>query len=405
MTLPPRRQVRPEVLLALLKLGGEARARDVRPIVTAAFPEITPEDRARRKQDNSSLWENRIDFARQDLADDGMIDSPARGIWALSEAGRAEAERLASAGASVAEADGPYADDDSEAEEEERRSAGATVSIVPTDAERIAAELVSSATDSAAPARLEAAVADALRFLGFEAEEFGGAGRTDVFAVAELGVDRYTIVLDAKSTASGKVNDHQIDWDSIVDHREREHADYSCIVGPGFAAGNLRERAGRHASRLLDTGQLAQIVRIHAASPLSLKELERLFDAAIETTTALRDLETASSERARRRRLPLKLMQIIDTFNKDKPTAILAKPEPLWGVLLHAGDADGKGATLEEVEAALALLVTHGILRRSNGEGYVSQTSLSGARQMLDAAPAEPSSDDDPAGRQAARAI
>ena len=412
MTLPKRREIHPELLRALLELGGEAQMRDVIPVVTEAFPQITNEDLGLLRKRGDSLWKNRVQWARLDLAYAGKIASPAKGIWALTDAGRAEAEALEAAVLGVAEP--PAADyegdphDESDEEEEQATSEQAMpeIAILPTDAERIAAELSDAAIDSKAPARLETAVADGLRFLGFEAEQLGGAGRTDVFAVAELGVDRYTVVLDAKSTASGKVNDHQIDWDSIVDHREQERADYSCIVGPGFAAGNLRERAGRHATRLLATGQLAQIVRTHAASPLSLKDLERLFDATVETTTALRDLETASSERARRRRLPLKLLRIIDSFNRTKPTAVLAKPEPLWGILLHTDDADGKGATLEEVESALALLETLGVLRRSNGEGYVSQTSLNGAKQMLDAAPADESPpSDDPAEEQDARAI
>lgn len=395
MALPHRRQVQAQVLLALLQLGGEARPRDVHRLVTDAFPEITLEDLARRKKSGSSLWKNRIDFARQDLADAGKIDSPARGIWALSEAGRAEAERLASSDSAVAEPSGEYGDEAPGTEEEEEDDVAAPVRVVPTNSERITSELISSATDSVAPARLEAAAADALACLGFDAEQLGGSGRTDVFAAAELGVDRYSIVLDAKSTASGRVNDHQIDWESIAEHREREHADYACIVGPDFATGNIRERAAKYATRLLTAAQLAQVVRMHAASPLSLKELERLFDASAEIATVLRDLQSASSERARRRRLPLKLMHIIDSFNRTKPAAVLAKPEPLWGILLHTDDADGKGATLEEVEAALSLLETHGILRRSNGEGYVSQTSLAGAKQMLDAVPSDPPPNDE----------
>lgn len=409
MTLPKRREVHPELLRALLELGGEARPRDVIPVVTDAFPQITREDLGLLRKKGDSLWKNRVQWARQDLAYAGKIASPARGVWALTDTGRAEAEMLGAAALSVAEPPAAsYEDDPRDEHDEEEEPAMPEIAILPTDAERIAAELSDAAIDSQAPARLETAVADALSFLGFEAEQIGGSGHTDVFAVAELGVDRYTIVLDAKSTASGKVNDHQIDWDSISDHREQEHADYSCIVGPDFAAGNLRERAGRHATRLLATGQLAQIIRIHAASPLSLKELERLFDASVETTTALRDLETASSERARRRRLPLKLLQIIDSFNRTKPTAVLAKPEPLWGILLHTDDADGKGATLEEVEAALALLETFGILRRSNGEGYVSQTSLPGAKRILETGPPdEPRADGPPeaAGEDAASAI
>ena len=400
MTLPSRREIQPEVLRALLDLGGEGRPRDVIPIVTSAFPQITTEDLARLRKNGDSLWDNRVQWARQDLVDDGKVTSPVRGVWALSDAGRAEAEALRPLSTGVSDTSSEYEPDknDPDADDEDETAAPPAVAILPTDSERIAAELPYAAVDSAAPARLEAAVADALAYLGFAAEQLGGSGRTDVFAAAELGVDRYSIVLDAKSTSSGRVNDHQIDWESIAEHREREHADYACIVGSDFATGNIRERAAKYAARLLTAEQLAQVVRTHAASPLSLKELERLFDASAEIATVLRDLQSASSERARRRRLPLKLMRIIDNFNRTKPAAVLAKPEPLWGILLHTDDADGKGATLEEVEAALHLLETHGILRRSNGEGYVSQTSLAGAQQMLGAAQTDPSRGDESPG-------
>ena len=411
MTLPTRNEIGPELLRALLKLGGTAPPRVVIPHVTAAFPQITTDDLALTVKNGSSAWRNRVYWARQDMIETGKMSSPRKGVWALTEQGRAEAIALGDPAASAPPASDEEPRDDAELDapapdDEEETGTAAPLEVLPDEADRIARELRDAATASSEPARLETSVANALNFLGFEAKRVSGPGRTDVVAVAQLGVDRYTIVLDAKSSSSGKVSDHQVDWNSISDHREQEHADYSCVVGHAFAAGNLRERAARYNTRLLQSSQLAEIVQMHAASPVSLKALEQLFDASVDLATGMRDLRTASSETGRRRRLPLKLMQIIDTFNKDKPTAILAKPEPLWGVLLHAGDADGKGATLEEVEAALALLVTHGILRRSNGEGYVSQTSLSGAKQMLDAAPAdEPPSGDDPAEQRDARAI
>ena len=415
MTLPSRGEIAPELLRALLELGGTAPPREVIPHVTDAFPQITADDLALTVKNGSSAWRNRVYWARQDMIDAGKMSSPRKGVWALTEQGRAEAISLGAPAATAVPASGedPRGDEELDApapDDEEEPGAASPLAVIPDEADRIARELRDATTASSEPARLETAVAAALNFLGFEAKRVSGPGRTDVVAVAQLGVDRYTIVLDAKSSSSGKISDHQVDWNSISDHREQEHADYSCVVGPAFAAGNLRERAAKYGTRLLQSDQLAEIVGLHAASPVSLKALEQLFDASVELATAMRDLRTASSETGRRRRLPLKLMQIIDTFNKDKPTAILAKPEPLWGVLLHAGDADGKGATLEEVEAALALLVTHGILRRSNGEGYVSQTSLNGAKQMLDAAPDEAPPNDDPAAgggadRDDARAI
>ena len=74
---------------ALLDLGGEGRPRDVIPIVTEAFPQITTEDLARLRKNGDSFWENRVQWARQDLVDVGKVASPVRGVWALSDAARA----------------------------------------------------------------------------------------------------------------------------------------------------------------------------------------------------------------------------------------------------------------------------------------------------------------------------
>ena len=408
MALPTRKEVAPALRRVLHRLGGEASVRDVIPLVTAEFPEIPPEELARTLKKGMSVWENRIHWGIYDLRKQGDVRQPEdgkRGKWTLTEQGREKAaaeargeslsvglEPLSQDFSAGDEDDEPAPQGDDDVEPKEPRGR-----VLPDEAERIASALKVAGTDSANPKRLETAVADALRFLGFDVEQIGGPGRTDVFAAAELGIDRYAVVLDAKSTASGKVNDHQIDWVTIQEHQRQERADLSCVVGPAFATGRLPDRAREHRTRLLTTGQLAQVVRVHAASPLSLKELERLFDVAVETATALHDLEIASGERTRRRWLPLELMSIIDSFNRTMPNKVLATPTSLLGSLIsNPGGpyATRESVTLEleeEVESALALLETHGALRRSNGEGYVSQTSVSGAKQMLEAAP----SDDD----------
>lgn len=443
MTMPTRKETAPALLRVLLQLGGEAPARDVIPLVTDEFPQITEEDLTLTLKNGSSKWKNRVYWARQDMLDAGRVASPRKGVWALTDQGRADGAALAQTPTDLttASAEEPAAGDgrapllaqasapesgngdgqppapttigladDEDAEpaapdEDDDAVAPRRVTVLPNESDRIIAELQDSATDSSSPARLETAVTDALLFLGFDAQRIGGPGQTDVLAVAHLGVDRYTVVIDAKSTASGKVGDQQVDWDSIVDHREKERADHSCIIGPRFAAGNLRERAEKHDTRLLTTDQLADVVRTHADSPISLKTLQQVFNASIDAATAVRDVQAASEENNRRRRLPLKLVGIIDQVNRTKTTAVAAKADSLWFALAHASD-DDSSATLEEIEAALALLETLGVLRRSNGEGYVSQTSLSGAEQMLDAAPTDESPpDDDPAEEQDASAI
>lgn len=419
MTLPSRQEAAPALLGALHQLGGEASARDVIPLVTDAFPQITTEDLALTVKSGASKWRNRVYWARQDLIEAGKVRSPRKGIWALTESGRREAASLANqadpstssddedeppagAGAVRPVGDGrlpaaataaqPEDEDEPAAIDDDDAASQAGLTVLPNETERIIADLQASATSSANPARLEVAVADALRFLGFDAERIGGPGRTDVLAVAHLGVDRYAVVIDAKSTAHGKVTDGQVDWDSITDHRAREQANHSCIVGPGFATGNLRERAEKHDTRLLATSDLADVVRTHAASPVSLKVLRQLFDNAVDAATAVRDVQAAAAENDRRRKLPLKLMQIIDRVSRDT-NAVPAKADSLWFALAHEGNEDST-ATPDEIAAALALLETCGILRRSNGEGYVPLTSLSGAAQMLNAKPTGEQMDD-----------
>jgi hypothetical protein len=75
------------------------------------------------------------------------------------------------------------------------------------------------------------------------------------------------------------VTDGQVDWLSIRAHREREHADYACLVGPEFAGGQLTSRAMEFEVTLLTVDELAQIVELHAEMPLTLTELRPLFAA------------------------------------------------------------------------------------------------------------------------------
>ena len=443
MTLPTVPETYPAILRVLDRLGGESTLREVLPLVTDEFPEMTPEDAALTREQGGSLWKNRVEWGRMHLVRVGYIDNSQRGVWALTEAGREAAQRALDgsfkmpprptslkeaglAGAKTApdpptpsepprttevpEEPGPVlpppvsgllavaetptddfdagdadADPDEPSDDEDAPEADApALAVVASHPERIADELESAAVDSGSPARLEAAIAEALRFLGFEAKHIGGSGRADVVAYAELGVDRYTIVLDAKSAGQGRVMEGQIDWVTIQEHQRHERADLSCVVGPAFAAGRLPERAREYRTRLLAAKQLAEVVRLHAESPLNLAELRPLFSDAPDLETIIRELRTAASERARRGRLLRRLLETIDNLNRAQPDAVLAKPDLLLGSML-AQPGEPQGTTRAEIEAALNLLEATGILRHSNGEGYVSQTTTTGAEQILSA--------------------
>lgn len=217
MTMPTQAAVRPVLLSVLAQLGGAARPREVYPLVTARFPELTEQDLVATLNDGrTNRWTNRIQWARQDLADAGIIDNSQRGVWALTTggagiaAGELTTEELAPASALQRQAE-PVADMVSLIDQE----SGEEILELPRRSARIASELAAAAIDSRDPSRLERAVGVAFEFLGFEVEVIGGPNQTDVLLEAPLGTNRYRVVVDAKSTASGRVPDNMIDWLSI----------------------------------------------------------------------------------------------------------------------------------------------------------------------------------------------
>ena len=387
MALPSQTEVRP-VLLSVLAELGSARPRDVYPLVTARFPGIAPEDLTATRRDGRNLWHNRIQWVRYDLAREGLIDTSETSVWALTPAGAEAARGLPAAAppppAAGAE-DAPAEDEAALPDEGDALRPPAALSILPGEAQRIAAELATASLDSRDPGRFERAVGEALAFIGFETDVIGGAGKTDVLAVAPLGVNRYQVVLDAKSAAGGRVADGQIDWLSMRAHREHERAEHACVVGPGFAGGQLKKRADEFDTSLLTAGELAELVAAHADTPLALTDLRPVFASAPLAGTAIPQALAAARDRARRLRLVVRLLGHVDTLNKAQPGLVLAKADTLFASVIAQPDDELQGATLDDVRGALALLETVGALRPANGDGYVSQTSLGGALRMLSA--------------------
>lgn len=164
--------------------------------------------------------------------------------------------------------------------------------VKPDELDTLVDELTETSVDSSSPDRFEAAVARAFTFLGFRAEQLGGSGKTDVVADADLGSqDSYRVIVDGKTTARGAVGDHQIDWDTIDEHRALHQADYVAIAGPAFVGSRLTQRAQDHGAILLTADDLSELVRQHAAMPLNLDEYRKLFtakagEADLESLTA-----------------------------------------------------------------------------------------------------------------------
>ena len=103
MTLPKQTRVEIPLLLEIERAGGEVQPNidDIYVKVAAHFPEVTPEDLAMKLPDGyTPKWRNRVQWARQALILKGELASPARGRWAITEAGR---QRLRQEGIEITE--------------------------------------------------------------------------------------------------------------------------------------------------------------------------------------------------------------------------------------------------------------------------------------------------------------
>lgn len=189
---------------------------------------------------------------------------------------------------------------------------------------------------------LEDAVADALRLLGFDVRPISGNGKADGVARARLGTREscspsasYSFTYDAKSSAAGvrkallqnendegtmhdamaassatlvgNVKPHRIRASTAQTsilrvHREREKADYTLLVAPGFQGENQEESLIRDVCtndgitpiRIEDLARLVALFPFRSVSPQTLRALfqsrtpedSKAFVEAVESTTS-----------------------------------------------------------------------------------------------------------------------
>ncbi|MDZ4180934.1 MAG: restriction endonuclease [Coriobacteriia bacterium] len=76
------------VIAALNRLGGSARPSEVRDVV-AGIVSLTDEEAAELTSSGTVRFDNKVNWARFYLAKAGVIDASRRGVWTLTEKGRA----------------------------------------------------------------------------------------------------------------------------------------------------------------------------------------------------------------------------------------------------------------------------------------------------------------------------
>ena len=148
--------------------------------------------------------------------------------------------------------------------------------------------------DSSNWKRFEAAVGDALRYLGFDVLELGQPGEPEGVAQAfsipsnnEATEDNphpplYSFSFDAKSSKHDVAKTGNISLDAVVEHRNAHKANHSLVVGPGFSDGSLVTRCREQKVTPMmasDLGKLLEYTAEFGAIPLTtLRELFEFFD-------------------------------------------------------------------------------------------------------------------------------
>ena len=90
MAIPSEKDIELPLLQEIEAAGGEARPSELYDRVARHFPQLTQADReARYERTGQLIWQNRVQFARNDLVKNGEVDASARGIWKITNKGRA----------------------------------------------------------------------------------------------------------------------------------------------------------------------------------------------------------------------------------------------------------------------------------------------------------------------------
>lgn len=189
-------------------------------------------------------------------------------------------------------------------------------SIVSGSASRnddLLAELHLSSRDSSDPSRFEQACAEAFRRLGFKSEWLGGPGKTDVLVSAYSAAKfSYRVTVDTKSTANGLVNESQLNFDTLVDHRKLHGAQFTVVVGYGFQGERIVERAKKHQIVLMSIDSLCELIELHERAPLSAQDYKALFEAS-----GIADLDVLEEGRSRLIRNGVILHAVMDCLASE----------------------------------------------------------------------------------------
>ena len=94
MAIPSEKDIELPLIQEIVVAGGEAKPAELYDKVAKHFPHLTSVDqKARHPISGIIIWTNRVQWARQHLVNKGEIDASTRGIWRITDKGRARLDK------------------------------------------------------------------------------------------------------------------------------------------------------------------------------------------------------------------------------------------------------------------------------------------------------------------------
>lgn len=161
-------------------------------------------------------------------------------------------------------------------------------------------------------AAFEKAIAEVFAYAGFDVQRIGGPGDTDVLVRWRTSQGDFGIAtVDGKSKSSGTVTHTDVSDIALETHRDKHHASYTAIVGPGFGGDTIRDHAAKKGFALISDEELTQIVRAARELGFDAEETALIF----QVPNGMAEFEELVAERERELQL---IAKIVSTLVQDQ---------------------------------------------------------------------------------------
>lgn len=244
-------------------------------------------------------------------------------------------------------------------------------------------EIRLASKESSNPERFEKALKVGFNLLGFNVEHLGGSGKTDLLLHAPTAPKfAYSVTVDAKTTYHSGVSESSIDFDTIVEHKNKHGANYAVIVGIKFQGDRLIDRAINRDVVLIDVDSLEELIKWHVEVPLKSDSYKRIF-----MQNGLVNLKVLEEDRNKIIREGILLQAIIKCLSdqsSDPFTKGLVQAREVY-LLLKNNEQFDTSPDLNEITLMLDFLSSPligcvGVTK----EGYYALGSLDDAAQKFD---------------------